>query len=177
MSTANIDFANEIVKFDRILRPYATNLTKNKEETEDLLQDTYYRAIANKEKFVEGTNIKAWLFTIMKNIFINNYRRNQKRGVVLDNSENGTFLENVCKDVVKNEGDRAFMREHIKKAIEGVSKDFTEPFLMYFEGFKYQEIAEQLDLPLGTVKSRIFFARKEIQSRLKKMGIENSSAN
>lgn len=175
MNAATIDFTNEIYKFDPILRPYATNLTKSKEETEDLLQDTFYRAIANRDKFVDGTNIKAWLFTIMKNIFINNYRKNMKRGVVLDKSENGTFLENACKDVVKNEGDRSFMRENIKKAIEGVSKDFTEPFLMYFEGFKYQEIAEQLDLPLGTVKSRIFFARKEIQNRLKGMGIEHSS--
>lgn len=175
MNATAIDFTKEIYKFDQILRPYATNLTKSKEETEDLIQDTFYRAIANREKFADGTNIKAWLFTIMKNIFINNYRRNLKRGVVLDKSENGTFLENVCKDVVKNEGDRSFVRENIKKAIEGVSKDFTEPFMMYFEGFKYQEIAEQLDLPLGTVKSRIFFARKEIQKRLKSMGIEHSS--
>jgi RNA polymerase sigma-70 factor (ECF subfamily) len=175
MNATNFDFTSEIHKFEQVLRPYAINLTKSKEETEDLLQDTFFRAIANRDKFVEGTNIKAWLFTIMKNIFINNYRKNLKRSVVLDKSENGTFLENVCKDVVKNEGDRTFMRENIKKAIEGVSKDFTEPFLMYFEGFKYQEIAEQLDLPLGTVKSRIFFARKEIQSRLKKMGIQHSA--
>jgi RNA polymerase sigma-70 factor (ECF subfamily) len=168
------DFASEIYQYDKLLRPFASNLTKNKEEMEDLIQDTFYRAIANREKFTEGTNVKAWLFTIMKNIFINNYRKNIKRGTVVDTTDNAVLINNP-KRSVPNEGEIRFVQEEIQKAISGVSKDFTEPFLMYYRGFKYQEIAETLDLPLGTVKSRIFFARKELQSRLKSAGITHSS--
>jgi len=171
MST--LDFNTELYSYDQILRPFAYNLVKNKEETEDLIQDTFYRALANKDKFMEGTNIKAWLFTIMKNIFINNYRKKQKSNVVTDSSEN-QYLLNSSKKTMSNEGERVFMREIIEKAIDGVSLDFTEPFMMYYKGYKYQEIAEQLELPLGTVKSRIFLARKEIQLRLKGFGIEQS---
>jgi RNA polymerase sigma-70 factor (ECF subfamily) len=172
---AVIDFAKDIFQFDRILRPYAFNLTKSREESEDLIQDTFFRAISNQDKFVEGTNIKAWLFTIMKNIFINNYRKNMKRQIVFDKSDNNFLLDSVTKTVAKNDGDRTFLQEHISTAMDGVSPDFTVPFMMYYEGFKYQEIAEHLSLPLGTVKSRIFFARKEIQNRLKTMGINHSS--
>lgn len=168
-----IDFSTEIFQYDQILRPFAYNLVKNKEECEDLIQDTFYRALANKDKFMEGTNIKAWLFTIMKNIFINNYRKNQKRNTITDTSDN-QYLLNSTKKTLVNDGEGVLLSEVIDKAIHDVSTDFTEPFMLYYKGFKYQEIAEQLDLPLGTVKSRIFFARKEIQSKLKSVGIEHS---
>jgi RNA polymerase sigma-70 factor (ECF subfamily) len=174
--TPILNFGVEIMQYERILRPFAFNLTKSREESEDLIQDTFYRALSNQEKFAEGTNIKAWLFTIMRNIFINNYRRNQKHQVVTDTSEN-QYLLNSTKKTEKNGSERAFMAEDIEKAMVEVSKDFTEPFLMYYNGFKYQEIAEKLDLPLGTVKSRIFFARKELQAKLKEMGIGNSAYN
>ena len=168
-----IDFHTELYNYDQILRPFAYNLVKNKEEMEDLIQDTFYRALANKDKFMEGTNIKAWLFTIMKNIFINNYRKKQKSNIVTDGSDN-RYLLNSGKKTLGNEGERVFVKEIIDKAMGGVSMDFTEPFMMYYKGYKYQEIAEKLELPLGTVKSRIFIARTEIQSRLKDYGIEES---
>jgi RNA polymerase sigma-70 factor (ECF subfamily) len=173
---SSIDFTTQVYSYDRILRPFAINLTKNREDSEDLIQDTFFRAISNKDKFAEGTNIKAWLFTIMKNIFINNYRKNQKRNTITDSSDN-QYLLNSTKKVVKNEAYNKFLIEDINTALASVNKDFTEPFLMYYEGFKYQEIAEKLDLPLGTVKSRIFFARKELQNRLRNAGISNSSNN
>lgn len=175
MNTA-IDFTKEIYSYDRVLRPFAINLTKSREDSEDLIQDTFFRAISNREKFTEGTNIKAWLFTIMKNIFINNYRKNQKRNTITDSSDN-QYLLNSTKKVVRNEAYSKFLSEDINAALASVNTDFTEPFLMYYEGFKYQEIAEKLDLPLGTVKSRIFFARKELQARLKSVGISNSATN
>ena len=121
-----------------------------------------------------GTNFKAWLFTIMKNIFINNYRKNRKRNTITDTSEN-QYLLNSTKQVEKNGSERSFLAKDIQVVLGKVSSDFTEPFLMYFNGFKYQEIAEKLDLPLGTVKSRIFFARKELQNHLRTMGICNST--
>jgi RNA polymerase sigma-70 factor (ECF subfamily) len=171
--TPTADFGTEIMQYQRILRPFAFNLTHSMEESEDLIQDTFYRAIANKDKFSEGTNIKAWLFTIMKNIFINNYRKNQKKNVITDTSDN-QYLLNSTKKVEHNGSEVNFLAADIEKAMQEVSIDFTAPFMMYFNGFKYQEIAEQLNLPLGTVKSRIFFARKELQNKLKGMGISNS---
>jgi RNA polymerase sigma-70 factor (ECF subfamily) len=168
-----IEFSTELFRYDQVLRPFAYNLVKSKEESEDLIQDTFYRALANKDKFMEGTNIKAWLFTIMKNIFINNYRKNQKKNTITDTSDN-QYLLNSTRKTLSNDGESTLLKEVIDHAIEDVSSEFTEPFMMYYTGFKYQEIATKLDLPLGTVKSRIFFARKEIQSRLKAMGIEHS---
>ncbi|MFN8310612.1 MAG: RNA polymerase sigma factor [Chitinophagales bacterium] len=168
-----VDFTTRLYEYDPVLRPYAFNLVKSKERTDDLIQDTFYRAIINKAKFTEGTNVKAWLFTIMKNIFINDYRKNQKRGTVTDHSEN-QYLLNSTANSVKNDSERTFMAEEIDKAMQSVSKEFTEPFLMYFNGFKYQEISDKLALPLGTVKSRIFFARKELQQRLKGTGLRYS---
>lgn len=169
----SIDFGPEIQQYESILRPFAFNLTKSREATEDLIQDTFYRALSNSEKFLEGTNIKAWLFTIMRNLFINNYRRQKKSNTVTDTSHN-QYLLNSTKKIEKNDSERSFLAEDINKAMRKVSSDFTEPFMMHFNGFSYQEIAEQLDLPLGTVKSRIFFARKELQSKLSGMGVSNS---
>lgn len=172
----SLSLTTEILQYEKALRPFAFNLTHDREETEDLLQDTFYRAIANADKFSEGTNIKAWLFTIMKNIFINNYRRNQKRNTITDTSDN-QYLLNSTKKTERNGSERSFLAQEISAAMAEVSTDFTEPFMMYYNGFKYNEIAEKLNLPLGTVKSRIFFARKELQNKLKGMGIANSSYN
>ncbi len=173
---ATWELSSEIKTYEALLRPFAFNLTKSKEETEDLIQDTFYRALANREKFSEGTNFKAWLFTIMRNIFINNYRRKQKGIVVGDTSKDG-FVINNAKTVERNRSERSFLAEDIQKAMSMVNEDFTAPFLMYHNGFHYQEIAEQLNLPLGTVKSRIFSARKELQQRLKSLGVTNSIYN
>lgn len=171
-----INFESEILQYESILRPFAFNLTRSAAETDDLIQDTFYRALANRDKFNQGTNIKAWLCTVMRNIFINNYRRQKKSNTVVDTSEN-QYLLNSTKKNESNGAENSFLAEDIRKAISSVSKDFTEPFLLYFQGFQYQEISEKLDLPLGTVKSRIFFARKELQSRLKGMDSFNLANN
>ena len=173
---ASFNLEKDINEYEQILRPFAFNLTKSMEATEDLIQDTFYRALANQEKFIEGTNIKAWLFTIMRNIFINNYRKSQKQNVITDFSEN-QYLLNSTKKVEKNESERTFMSDDITFAMKQVSQDFIVPFLMYHNGFQYQEIADKMRIPLGTVKSRIFFARKELQARLKERGVVNSSDN
>ena len=165
----------DITQYERMLRPFAFNLTQNREESEDLIQDTFCRALANQDKFTEGTNIKGWLFTIMRNIFINNYRKRQRGHAVLDSTEN-QFLLNSTYKTEKNGSEGIFLGEAIKRAMDEISEDFTGPFMMHFNGFQYIEIAEKFNLPLGTVKSRIFFARKELQIRLKNMGIANSSS-
>lgn len=171
-----LNLAQDILQYEVMLRPFAFSLTKSKEETEDLIQDTFYRAIANYEKFAEGTNIKAWLFTIMRNIFINNYRRKKNSNTITDTSPN-QYLLNSTKLIEKNTSERSFLAEDIEKAMKEVDRGYTEPFMLYFNGFQYQEIADKLDLPLGTVKSRIFFARKELQSKLLNMGVSVASNN
>jgi RNA polymerase sigma-70 factor (ECF subfamily) len=169
-----IEFSAQLVNYEYALKPFAYSLTKDTAEGEDLFQDTIYRALLYRDKFQSGTNFKAWLMTIMKNIFINNYRKNAKRPTILDGSEN-QFLIDSMRNKVRNEGENEILKQELNSIIKTISQDIAAPFLMYFNGYKYNEIAEHLDLPIGTVKSRIFLARKEMQSKLKSIGIGNST--
>ena len=147
------------------LKSFAMKLTRNVEESEDLIQETMLRAFSNIGKFQEGTNLKAWLFTIMKNIFINNYRKRQKQSYTLDITEN-IYQINGSYNAV-NAGENYFIMDDIQKAMKLLPSEYKTPFLLHYKGFKYQEISDKLNLPLGTVKSRIFFARKELKELLK----------
>ena len=160
-----LEFNHSVINLSTNLKPYALNLTQNIEDAKDLMQETSYRALMNKEKFREGTNLKAWLFTIMRNIFINNYRRKSKRKTILDQTDNQYYI-NSGTNVINNKAETHFVVEDIQNAITNLSDDYRIPFMMHYNGFKYQEIADDLQLPLGTVKSRIFFARKELKVKL-----------
>jgi RNA polymerase sigma-70 factor (ECF subfamily) len=171
---ATFQLSNEILQYERLLRSFAYNFTQSQEETEDLIQDTFYKAWINQDKFMEGTNLKAWLFTIMRNIFINNYHK-KRRNIKVNHSSDDPYLISSTVPIARNGSERTFLGEYIRIAMSEISDDFTSPFMMYFNGFSYNEIAQKLNLPLGTVKSRIFFARKEMQSNLRKLGITNSA--
>jgi RNA polymerase sigma-70 factor (ECF subfamily) len=149
-----------------VLKPFAIKLTRNVTEAEDLVQETILKAISNYSKFQEGTNLKAWLYTIMKNIFINEYRKKSRSNIISDATPNSFYL-NVSSNIT-NQAERTFVMEDINKALLKISVELRVPFLMHYKGYKYQEIAEKLNLPLGTVKSRIFFARKELSQLLGK---------
>lgn len=156
-------------KFDALtssLNAFAYNLTKNQEDAKDLYQETAFRAITNKEKFRPGTNFKAWLFTIMKNIFINNYRKKVKKNTIIDTTDNMYFI-NSGATRVDNDAGRNILINELEHMIENLDDSTRTPFMMHFEGYKYQEIADHLQLPLGTVKSRIFFARKALKENIK----------
>ncbi|MEN9522318.1 MAG: hypothetical protein RL065_695 [Bacteroidota bacterium] len=159
------NFQQDIIKISSAMRPFAYSLTKDMDDAKDLVQETIFKALKYKDKFSEGTNIKAWLYTIMRNIFINNYRRKVKQNTFIDSSDN-QFLINSTPITIRNQGENNMMMKDISNAIDGLKPDVKMPFMMHFEGFKYQEIAEELALPLGTVKSRIFIARKELQENL-----------
>jgi len=148
------------------LQSFAYNLTKDKEEAKDLYQETAFRAITNRDKFKAGTNLKAWLFTIMKNIFINNYRKKSKTNTIMDSTENMYFL-NSSDTIISNGAGTNIMMEELSGMIKSLDDSIRVPFEMHYVGYKYQEIADQLGLPLGTVKSRIFFARKELKNKIK----------
>lgn len=164
-------FHNMIIQHNQPLKAFAMNLTREHDDALDLVQETYFRAISNQDKFSEGTNLKAWLLTIMKNIFINNYRKASRRNVVNDSSEN-LFLLNSGSVAIENSAERSLVMEDLKEAVNSLNIEYRKPFMMHYQGFKYEEIAEDLNLPLGTVKSRIFFARKQMQQYLKTKGFQ-----
>ena len=147
------------------LKPFAVNLTRDTEAANDLYQETLYKALANQEKYNAGTNIKAWLFTIMRNIFINNYRRKAKQKTIFDNTPND-YLINLKQATVSNDAESDMRIKEIRKAIQQLPEIFKTPFLLYFDGYKYNEIAEVLNEPLGTIKSRIHFARKLLKEQI-----------
>lgn len=163
MST--IEFNQMLLSNAEFLKPFAVTLTRDNEVAKDLLQETMYRALANKDKYNVGTNIKAWLYTIMRNIFINNYRRRAKQNTIFDSTPND-FLLNYNQVTVNNAAESALKLKDIQAAIHHLPHIFRNPFMLYFEGYKYHEIAEQLREPLGTIKSRIHFARKLLKEQL-----------
>jgi RNA polymerase sigma-70 factor (ECF subfamily) len=156
------EFYNKFDQMSSLLHSFAYNLTKNVEDAKDLYQETAFRAMTNKEKFRPGTNFKAWLFTIMKNIFINNYRKKTKANTIMDSTDNLYYI-NSGSATISNGAESNIMMKELITMIDELDDSVRIPFLMHYQGFKYQEIAEQLELPLGTVKSRIFFARKELK--------------
>lgn len=145
---------------------FAYQLTTNREQAQDLLQDTTLKALDNEDKYVDNVNFKGWIFTIMRNIFINNYRQTVRKATVIDQTEDLYHL-NICQDSGLDTPDGSFAVQEISKAINSFSDDYRIPFSMHVAGYKYQEIAEKMHLPLGTIKSRIFFARQRLQSMLK----------
>lgn len=159
------EFDNNFNKMSSVLNSFAYNLTKNTEEAKDLFQETAFRAMTNREKFRPGTNFKAWLFTIMKNIFINNYRKKVKANTIIDSTENLYYI-NSGSNTIANSGENNILMKELQSMISALEDGIRIPFIMHYEGYKYQEIAEELDLPLGTVKSRIFFARKALKSTI-----------
>ncbi len=161
-----IEFNYQLTNLSGNLERFAMSLTSNMEDAKDLLQETFAKAIAYRDKFEENTNLKAWTFTIMKNTFINNYRRNVKANTTFDNTEDLYYL-NLNKESSFQSPDSEFSVKEIQRKIDELSDEFKQPFLMHTQGYKYKEIAEHLNLKIGTVKSRIFFTRKKLMEKLK----------
>ena len=156
MTTA--DFNYVVSRHSDFLHPYAISLTNNYEDARDLFQETMLRALLNRDKYQFGTNLKAWLYTIMRNIFINSYRRNKKFSKVANEEASEYYLMNA--QPVDNHGWSRLRMAEIRKAMDELPPVFRLSFELYYTGYKYQEISELLSEPLGTVKSRIHFARK-----------------
>ncbi len=143
------------------LRAFAMSLAGNSVDAEDLYQDTAFKVLANTDKFQQGTNFKAWSVTIMRNIFINNYRKKMRRNTILDETPNNYYINSGGK-AIENQGDTNIAYKDMLGMVSKLPEDFKRPFWMAYKGFKYDEIAEELGAPLGTIKSRIFFARKKL---------------
>ncbi|MDE5629003.1 MAG: RNA polymerase sigma factor [Muribaculaceae bacterium] len=162
MATAS--FQSELMALQANLLNFAYMLTSNRDDAYDLLQDTTLKALDNEDKYAQGTNFKGWVFTIMRNIFINNYRRGVRSATVVDTTENLYHL-NLSQDSGLESPEESYGASEISQAINEFSDDYRIPFSMHVAGYKYNEIADHMGLPLGTVKSRIFFARKKLQER------------
>lgn len=171
-----LSISQDIAMTSKDLKPFAIKLTHDENEANDLIQDTVYRALIHQDKFQKGTNLKAWLSTIMRNTFINKCRKNSRRKTLLDATDNSYYI-NVASPTseVLNRAEGGFVLEEVMQEIQDLKEDYRIPFMMYFNGFHYDEIAEALGKPLGTIKSRIFFARRILRDVLKGYKIEKSA--
>ena len=161
-----VDFTQHLLNVQSELFRFAFKLTADREEANDLLQETSLKALDNEEKFTPDTNFKGWMYTIMRNIFINNYRKVVRDQTFVDQTDNLYHL-NLPQDASYESTERAYDLKEMHRVVNKLPKEYRVPFAMHVSGFKYREIAEKLNLPLGTVKSRIFFTRQKLQEDLK----------
>lgn len=161
---ASAKFQINLMALQANLLNFAYMLTSNRDDAYDLLQDTTLKALDNEEKYAENTNFKGWVFTIMRNIFINNYRRNVRSATIVDTTDNLYHL-NLSQESRFESPEETYGAAEITDAINEFADEYRIPFSMHVAGYKYGEIAEKMQLPLGTIKSRIFFARQQLQTR------------
>lgn len=160
------DFTQNLLGMQTELHRFALKLTADQEEADDLLQETSLKALDNEDKYTPDTNFKGWMYTIMRNIFINNYRKMVRDQTFVDQTENLYHL-NLPQDSGFESTEGNYDLKEIRKIVNTLPKEYRIPFSMYVSGFKYREIAERLGLPIGTVKSRIFFTRQRLQKDLR----------
>ncbi|WP_280646163.1 MULTISPECIES: RNA polymerase sigma factor [unclassified Dysgonomonas] len=157
---------SNLVQLQGNMLNFALKLTANMDEAQDLTQETTLKALNNIEKYYDNVNFKGWVFTIMHNLFVNNYRRAVRNQTIVDQTDNLYHL-NLPQDSGFDTPEGSIAYAEINKVLDSFADEYRVPFSMHVSGYKYEEIAEKLKLPLGTVKSRIFFARKRLQEILK----------
>ncbi|ROT07805.1 RNA polymerase sigma factor [Muribaculaceae bacterium Isolate-104 (HZI)] len=160
-------FRQKLLDIQGNLLNFAIMLTNNRDDANDLLQDTTLKALDNEEKYADNTNFKAWVFTIMRNIFINRYRRMVRNATIVDTSEDLYQINSSSVTDSQPTPEDTYTANEISKAIASFSDDYRIPFTMHVAGYHYAEIAKHMKLPLGTVKSRIYYARQYLQVRLR----------
>lgn len=162
---SEVEIQEKLLDLESSLERFAYRLTAKREDAKDLLQETFLKALIYQDKYVHTDNFKAWTYTIMKNTFINNYRRNLRQNTHRDNTKEAILL-NHPQASGNDDTESAFSTKELNQKIGDLKDELRVPFMMYLEGYKYKEIAEELNLKIGTVKSRIFFSRKELMSQL-----------
>ena len=159
-------FERKLIELQPNMMNFALSLTSSREAAKDLTQETTLRVLNNQEKYYKNVNFKGWVFTIMHNIFINNCYRMVRSQTIIDQTDNLYHL-NMPQDSGFDSPEGAYTVAEINKVMNSFSDEYRVPFQKHVQGFKYEEIAQELNLPIGTVKSRIFFARKRLQELLK----------
>ena len=163
MATEILNFDSMITPYRAKLKAYAMGFTNDEENANDLMQDTLLKAFTYFAKFKPETNFRAWLFTIMRNTFINDYRRNARTQKVMSTTEEISSSQ-LLHSASRNQGEQKFINGDIEKALSSLPANLYDPFMRYFE---YHEIAEEFDMPIGTVKTRIHYARMHLKKYLK----------
>ena len=156
----------KLVGMQKRLFNFAYSLTMNRDDAQDLLQSTSLKVLNNQEKFVNNDNFSGWIFTIMRNIFINDYHSSSNKYTVFDNEE-GTIMNRYASNPGEETPDSTYTVKEINQAIKSLAEEYRIPFSLYLSGYKYQEIADRMNLPIGTVKSRIYASRQQLQSKLR----------
>lgn len=159
-------FKSSVLGMQGNLFSFALKLTADKDDAHDLVQDTTLKALNNEEKFVENTNFRGWMLTIMRNIFINNYRKTTRENTLVDTTED-LYHINLSQDSGFETPEGAYACNEISEILAKFPEEYRQPFSMHVAGYKYEEIASKLQMPLGTVKCRIFFTRKRLREILK----------
>ncbi len=169
-----IEFQHKLINLENSLSRYAYSLTLNKNDAQDLVQETYLKALTYKDKFSEDSNFKAWIYTIMKNTFINDYRRNIRHNTYKDNTKENYVINqtNYIKARGNDDPESSYTTKELIESVKSLEDEFAQPFIMHYQGYKYKEIADKLNLNIGTVKSRIFFSRKKLIEKLKDYSYE-----
>ena len=172
----NSEFNCQLSSHQSALKSFAYKFTKDHEDANDLVQDTLLKAINYAGQFKEGTNFKGWLYTIMRNTFINNYRRASRSQSLISVNEEIPSSQ-LHYSATNNASNGKFVMEDVNKAMQKLQPEYYTPFIKYFEGYKYHEIADMLNIPIGTVKTRIHLARQVLKSNLKMYVNEFSKYN
>lgn len=159
-----LQYTSAITEFSPKLLSHAYKFTKDEDDAKDLLQETLIKGVRSLSTFTEGTNLKGWLFIIMRNTYINQFVKQDRRNEIFKSREE---LQGSANQVSINMGERSFVMEDINKAMLSINSIYRIPFLKYFEGYKYDEIAEELGIPVGTVKTHIHQARVGLKKYLK----------
>jgi RNA polymerase sigma factor (sigma-70 family) len=158
-------FDQQIATLRPALRGFSHHFTRDREESLDLVQDTLLKALTYRNNFRADINLKGWLFTIMRNTYINSYRKTKRERTLKDNTKELHYL-NVEDTHTFNRPAESLEFKEMWRSVNAVKNELLIPFKMHTTGYKYHEIAEYLKVPIGTVKNRIFHARKEIQKTL-----------
>ena len=160
-----IEYHTKLVSLQPGLMRIARSLTKDTDEAKDLVQETVLKSLQFRNKFLPDSNLEGWTYTILKNTFINNYRRSLRHKTLNVIKKEGVPQSYPYSSVTDNP-ESIYSSRELEKAIDKLDDNVKLPFKMHYEGYKYKEIAKSLKLNLGTVKSKIFFARKKLMKQL-----------
>jgi RNA polymerase sigma-70 factor (ECF subfamily) len=158
------EFNTRLLDLEKSLRYFALSLTKGMETAKDLVQDTFVKAIQYRDKYTADNNIKAWLFTILRNTYLNQVTKLSAKNTINDETEDEYILKNTMYEEYNAEN--SINTKDIQSTIDNLEDDYRIPFQLFVDGYKYKEIADKTNLPIGTVKSRIFFARRQLMENL-----------
>lgn len=161
----SIEFSSKLLSLEHSLLNFAYRLNLKRDDAKDLVQETYLRVLTNREKYVDSEKFKSWTFTIMKNTFVDNYRRNFRKNIFSDQTVESFFI-NQTEPTGTDNPDSEYSAREITQRIDQLQDKLRVPLKMYINGYKYTEIAQDLKVNLGTVKKRIFLSRKQLMTQI-----------